>query len=369
MPPKTNPALLIEGFLVQTKEYALLCIDPDGTISAWLGAAEEIFGYREDEVVGTPASRLFTPEDRAKGFDVHELEVARRNSRSEDDRWHVRKDGTRIWVTGSVEAIRDSRNQVIGFLKVARDRTDLRAYVDSLENQAQASRAALGRTRAFLRTLGHEMRNPMAPLQSAALILQKTSTDPRGQKATEILLNQIGTLRRLADDLMDASRLDSGQVRLELKTVDLRDMLKQACAGYQAAAREKGVDLQALLPSGALQVQIDPDRFQQVVANLLSNAIKYTPAGGSAWIKATEEGGYVVVRVEDNGLGIRPDLLPKLFDLFTRGDSARDVEPEGLGVGLAVVREITELHGGTVQARSPGPGKGSEFTVRLPVPG
>lgn len=358
---------LIGGFLDQTREYAVICTDPEGAVVAWRGAAELIFGYSQEEALGMSLSRLFTREDQARGLDRHELEVARSNARSEDDRWHVRKDGTRIWVTGSIDAIRDPGGELLGFVKVMRDRTDLRTQQEAADKQLAACLAGRDRTRAFLRTLGHELRNTLAPLQSAGHIVQRTNQDPRAAKAVEIMFGQLDALRRLADDLMDASRFDTGKIRMELQPGDLAAVVRDASLGFQEAAAHKGVKLQALLPPGPLPVALDVQRFQQVLLNLFGNALKYTPAGGSIWAKATLEDGEVVLRIEDTGIGIDAQTLPRIFELFTREAGAADLEPGGLGIGLAVVREIVELHGGSVQARSAGRGKGAEFTVRLPA--
>lgn len=363
----SNPALLIEGFLSQTREYAVVCLDPGGVITAWLGAAEGIFGYAEDEIVGKPASKLFTPEDHAKRLDKHELATATRNSRAEDDRWHVRKDGTRIWISGTVQAIRDSRNVLVGFVKLMRDRTDLRAHISHLENEVAEKTAAIERTHAFLRKLGHEMRNPLAPVQNAAMIIGKTHDDERTAKAVQAILGQVKVLQRMADDLMEVARLDAHQVELQLEVADMRDVLREACIGFSPVAARKGLDLATVQPEGRLLVRIDKPRMHQAIANLISNAIKYTAERGHIWIKPTQEGNDVIVRIEDTGMGISADMLPRLFDLFSRGKGAQELAPSGMGIGLAVVREIVELHGGDVQARSAGAGKGAEFTIRLPA--
>lgn len=363
----SSTTLLIERFLAQTREYAIICIGPDGRITDWLGAASLVFGYESDEVVGRPVSVLFTPEDRAKGLDAHELEVAARDSRSEDDRWHVRKDGMRIWLTGSVQAVRDHTGELAGYVKVARDRTDLQARIERQEQQLAGEQAAATRTRAFLRTLGHELRNPLTPLVNATYILRKGSTDPNVLRVANIIESQVGTLARMAEDLMDVARLDVGKAQLKLERTDVRRPLQDICSGFRATADSKGVMLVCLLPRGPLIAEVDLHRFQQVVQNLLANAIKYTPKGGSVWLKGTQEEDDVVIKVEDSGLGISAQMLPKLFDLFTRDASAEELEPGGLGVGLAVVKSVMELHGGSVQARSPGPGKGAEFVVRFPV--
>lgn len=358
---------LLKTFLARTEDHAVICIDPAERIHAWLGAAEEIFGYRPQEAVGQPAALIFTADDRQKGIDKYELALARRHSRSEDDRWHLRKDGMRIWVTGSVDAITDDAGDLLGYVKVVRDKTDLRTRIEALEKQLEALKASQQRTHLFLSTLGHELRNPLSPMQTACHIVEKLSSDPRVGKAVEVVTRQVGVLSRLAEDLMEVSRVGAGKVQLDLKMVDLREALNDAVFGMRRAAGEKGVNFECLLPDGALPVQLDPERFQRVILNLLGNAFKYTPAGGTVWLKATQEGDDVLVRVEDTGIGIAPEVLPRIFDLFTQESQAADMVPSGLGIGLTVVKELVELHGGSVQARSAGAGKGAEFTVRLPA--
>jgi len=226
--------------------------------------------------------------------------------------------------------------------------------------------ASQERTQLFLSTLGHEIRNPLAPIQTACHILSRLSTDARAGKAVDTISQQVQVLSRLASDLMDVSRAGAGKIKLEPKRVDLRAVLNEAVSGMRGSAEAKGVRLESLMPSGSLDVMIDQERFQRVVLNLLGNAIKYTLRGGTVWVKATQEGSAVLFRVEDTGIGIAPDVLPRIFDLFTQEAQAADLVPGGLGIGLTIVKELVELHGGNVEARSAGVGKGSEFTVRLP---
>ncbi|MEO8654767.1 MAG: PAS domain-containing sensor histidine kinase [Ramlibacter sp.] len=360
---------LLKQYLEHTTDHAVICIDPQENIMAWLGAAGELFGYGAEEVVGRPAKLIFTPEDLDKGFDRYELAVARQLSRSEDDRWHVRKDGVRIWITGSVAAIKDESGQLLGYVKVMRDKTDLRGHIESLENDARALKTANDRTHRFLSTLGHELRNPLSPMQTAAHIIQRLSTDPRVEKSVEVMVRQIGVLSRLAEDLMEVSRVGAGKLKLDLKKTDLRQLLSEASFAMQREAAAKGIRLECLMPDGSLDVALDVDRFERVVLNLLGNAIKYTDAGGTVWVKATQECSDILFRVEDTGRGIAPEVLPRIFDLFTQEHQSADMVPGGLGIGLTIVRELVELHDGTVQARSAGVGKGAEFTVRLPAMG
>lgn len=362
-----QPAELIDRFVLENRKYAFICMDAQGTIAGWLGAAEEIFGFTAGEMIGRPIAELFVAEDRERGFVEHELEIARKVGHSEDDRWHLRKDGTRIWLVGACHAVRDDAGDVTGFVKVTRDRTDLRSWTEKLENQAGELNAARERTLSFLRTLGHEMRNPLAPLSNAARIIERLHDDEKTRKALQIIDMQLRTLQRLAQELMHAAQLDAGKVKLQLEASDLRSSIKVAVAALRQAAEDKGLHLEAILPSGPLMARLDEERFQQVLLNLITNSIKYTPPGGAVWIKPTQEGNEIALRIEDTGIGIDPEVLPRIFDLFSRQPEAEGMDPGGLGIGLAVVREVVHLHHGSVQARSGGAGKGSEFTVRLPA--
>jgi PAS domain S-box-containing protein len=318
---------LLRRYLAQTQDHAVIVIDPGGRVLAWLGGAQAVFGYSSEEAVGRPASLIFNAEDREKGFDKYELAVAARDSRSEDDRWHVRKDGTRIWVTGSVEAIKGEAGKLLGFVKVIRDKTDLRSRIDALDNQVQVLKNSQERTHRFLSTLGHELRNPLAPMQTACHIVARLTTDPRVEKALGVITQQVGVLTRLAEDLMEVSRAGAGKLKLDLQTTDLRTVLNEAVFGMRTTAAGKDIDLECLLPEAPLEVKLDAQRFQRVVLNLVGNAIKYTPTGGRVWVKATQEGRDVIFRVEDTGIGIAPDVLPRIFDLFTQESQAADLVP------------------------------------------
>jgi PAS domain S-box-containing protein len=359
-------AQLLRSFLDRTRDHAVLCLDAQGVVVGWLGAAERIFGYGADEVVGRSGALIFTPEDRDKGFDDYELLVARTTGHCEDERWHVRKDGTRIWATGTVEGFFDAQGKLQGYVKMLQDRTDQRAHIESLNNTVTSLREARERTQKSLGTLGHELKNPLAPISNAARIIGKLSADHRTDRAVALIDSQVAVMARLANDLMDIGRVGTGKLVLQLQPADLRRLLAEVVDGMRSTAAQRQQDLQAVLPDVPLPVKADPQRVQQVILNLLGNAMKYTPAGGNIWVRATQEGPDTVFFVEDTGIGIAPDVLPRIFDLFTQEGEAAAMAPGGLGVGLAMVRHIVELHGGTVQARSAGKGRGAEFSVRLP---
>ena len=358
---------LIPLWMQQARDQAFIVMDPEGVIRAWLGGAEVLLGYSPQEAIGQHVALIFTSEDRTKGYADYELHVAAEDRYSEDSRWHQRKDGTRIWVSGTVSAVRDPAGAILGYIKVLRDLTDERSHTERFVNELSEMDLARTNTHTFLRTLGHEIRNPLAVLSNLEVILGKLVSEERGRKAIQQLGNQVAVLRKIADDLMDVSRLEQGKVELELAPLDLRDLLQEGIQSMQSAAARKEISIEGLYPDSALAVEVDRPRMVQVVLNLLSNAIKYTRNGGSIWIKASEEGDEVVCRIQDNGIGIFPPLLPRIFDLFTQGPEGEEMRAGGIGVGLAVVRQVVELHGGTVQARSAGLGKGAEFTFRLPA--
>jgi PAS domain S-box-containing protein len=351
----------------RSKEHAVIYMDPDSVVTAWLGASQQIFGYTAEEMVGKPLSVIFPPQDMLDNLDRYELEVSISSSRSEHDGWHVRKNGTRIWVTGMVSAIRDDAGDLVGLVKIARDQTDLSSQVDFLKRHAALLLLTRNRTHRFIRTLGHELRNPLGPLSNAVHAIRKQTSNPGLDPAFQVIARQVSVMTRLAEDLMDITRLETGKVDLKLSAVDLRSVLSEAVAGLQRTASEKGLKLETVLPADRLPVEIDEARFQRLVLNLLSNAIKYTPRGGSVWVKASQEGDEVVFSVEDTGIGIAADVLPQIFELFTQETRAAGQAPGGLGIGLTMVKEIAELHGGVVNAYSAGIGKGSQFKVRLPA--
>ncbi|HVE51906.1 MAG TPA: PAS domain-containing sensor histidine kinase [Ramlibacter sp.] len=356
---------LLELALPTVKDYALVLFDAGGTIVGWLCGAEEIFGYAAEEVVGRHSSVLFETDDIAKGLVAYELHVAASRSYSHDDRWHLRKDGTRIWVSGTVTALTDASG-LRGFIKLMRDRTDQKMDTQVRSNRANAAEDALERTRLFLETLGHELRNPLGPIKNASFILPRVSDDPRVHKIATMIGNQTASLERLAEDLMEVSRLEHRKLELRLAETDIAALVQDEVSGQQLPARAKGLQLLNLSPGQPLRALADPDRLRQAVTNLLTNAIKYTPDGGKIWAKVTQEGDDIVIRVEDTGIGITPEALPRIFELFTQEGRASDLVPGGLGVGLAMVRQIAELHGGVAQARSAGRNKGSEFSLRIP---
>ena len=221
----------------------------------------------------------------------------------------------------------------------------------------------------FLATLSHELRNPLAPMRNAVALLHEADHDPRTRAlARAILDRQLRHVVRLVNDLLDVSRIKLGMIALDLRDVPLADVVESALEISRPNLEQAGHQVAVRLPSERLALHGDPDRLAQVVSNLLNNAAKFTPAGGSIEVSAWREGDAAIVAVKDNGCGIAPEMLERVFELFSRVDA--DVQRgsgAGLGIGLALARQIVALHGGTIEARSAGRGLGSEFRVRLPI--
>lgn len=354
---------LLELALPALEDYALILTDPQGVIVGWLAGSEQVLGYESAEMIGKPLSVVFVAEDVDRGVPEYEIEVARHRGTAQDDRWHLRKDGTRIWVSGTLTALTDASG-IHGFVKVVRDRTDARMGAEARSNRLAAVEAALDSTRQFLRTLGHELRNPLGAIKNIAYILGRSDSDQL-KGFSGIIGNQLGILERLASDLMEVSRLEQHKVLLKLEDVDVAALVRDEGGARQYDAADKEIALETILPAHPVPMRADRDRLRQAIGNLLANALKYTPRGGTVWVKAMEVSDEILIRVQDTGIGIAPDVLPRIFELFTQEPRARELAPGGLGIGLAIVREVAGMHGGTVEARSGGVGKGAEFTIRL----
>jgi signal transduction histidine kinase len=220
----------------------------------------------------------------------------------------------------------------------------------------------------FLAMLAHELRNPLAPIRNALGVLRLRGADePDLRWGREIIERQVDCLTRLIDDLLDVSRVSRGKLELRKQPLDLAALLQGAVESCRPFIDQHGHQLEVALPAEPMTVEGDMVRLAQVFMNLLNNAAKYTEQGGRIWLSAERHGGDVVARVRDTGIGISADKLPHLFDMFYQVDQARQRSEGGLGIGLTLVRRLVEMHGGTVEARSEGTGKGSEFLVRLPA--
>ncbi|HEX2224347.1 MAG TPA: PAS domain-containing protein [Thermoanaerobaculia bacterium] len=274
-----------------------------------------------------------------------------------------RADGTRLILEASASPVRDAQGRVTAGVVVFQDVTERRRAENAL-------READRRKDEFLAMLAHELRNPLAPIRNSVQILRALGpANPQQTWCQDVIERQVGHLSRLVDDLLDLSRISQGKIALQRETVDLAEVVARGLETARPLIDGRRHHLELSLPERRVEVDGDLVRLSQVVGNLLSNAAKYMEPGGRIELSAAleEDGGQAVVRVRDHGIGMGPDLLPHVFDLFVQADRSLARSEGGLGIGLTLVRTLVEMHGGTVAAHSDGPGRGSELSVRLPV--
>lgn len=349
-------------------DYGMIALDVEGRVVHWNEGAARTLGYASEEVRGRALDFLFTEEDQRSGVPEQELRVAVAQGRSEDERWHVRKDGSRFWAIGLLVPVRELKGgALIGFGKILRDRTDLKQMQEALRNQAAELARANENKNSFLATLAHELRNPLAVFMSGVALLKKPQSPSNLSRTVEMMERQVLHTQKLVEDLLDVQRIGRKKVELKSHPLDLCDVLKQASAMARLGMEERGHDFACDVPECSLTVSGDPHRLVQVFLNLLNNASKFSDRSGSITLAAVAEGNEAVVRVVDKGIGIAPEQLVAIFDLFSQVNTGRPESQLGLGIGLALTRDLVALHGGTIQARSQGTGTGSEFIVRLPL--
>ena len=479
--------------LESATDFAIITLDVEGRITGWNRGAERMFGYAEQDIYGRPGDIIFTDEDRRRGDPGRELATALEHGRAANERWHVRKDGSYFWGSGTVVPLAANGEAPHGLLKIMRDRTAARTaeveltasearmklamdiadaatwdfdlvncelywserhfrllgYEPSPTGQAdpqmweqtivpddlarvqaewirarderdrflsehrvcradgaclwtraagrffydragrairfvgvffditeqkrteQALREADRRKDEFLAVLAHELRNPLAPIRTA-LELLRVSPDRAAalEQMRPLMTRQIAHMVRLIDDLLDVSRITTGRIHLQPRPTLLAELVEGAVEANRAAIDAAGVRLHVALPAEPCVVDVDPTRFVQVLSNLLHNAAKFTDRGGDIVIRGRVEthgtSGVLILSVRDTGVGIPAETLPYVFDLFTQGDDVARGR-SGLGIGLALARQLVELHGGRIEASSAGHGRGAIFTIRMPV--
>jgi PAS domain S-box-containing protein len=360
--------------IVASSDDAIVSKTLDGVIVTWNQGAERIFGYEADEVVGKPITILIPPDHLDEEPMI--LERLRRGDRI--DHYQTirrRKDGTLINVSLSVSPVRNAAGEIIGASKIARDITESRRMQNEREEALQAERVARaeaerlsGLKDEFLATLSHELRTPLnAVLGWSALMRQLPVDSPDHIRGLETIERNARAQAQIIGDLLDMSRIISGKVQIDVQPVDLTESISAALEAVRPSADAKKLRLRTTLGGKASRIRGDPNRLQQIFWNLLSNAVKFTPSGGHVDVVMERVSSHVEVSVEDSGIGIKPEFLPFVFDRFRQGDPSTTRRHSGLGIGLSIVKQLVELHGGTVRVKSPGEHLGATFIVRLPV--
>ena len=278
-----------------------------------------------------------------------------------------RPDGSRITVIANIVPIKDSQGTITGAIKCFSDITERSRLEKEIKEQARTLADLDRRKDEFLAMLSHELRSPLAPISSAVQLLSLQKNENKiQQEARQIIERQVMQLRHLVDDLLEISRITSGRVVLRQERITVSTIVEWAVEAVQPLVKELRHELNVSMPPEPIWLNADAARLEQVLVNLLTNAAKYTDKGGHIKLTAQQEGNTAVLRVSDTGIGISTELLPNIFDLFTQAERSLDRSQGGLGIGLSLVRQLVELHKGTVEAHSI-LGQGSEFVVRLPV--
>ncbi|MEH2184551.1 PAS domain-containing protein [Nostoc sp.] len=357
------------------KEYAIFTLDLNGVVTSWNAGAERLLGYSEVEIVGRNGRIVFTPEDNEQGQAAREMQLALTQGRAENERWHLRQDGSCFWGSGLMMPLQDEAGTTQGFVKIMQDKTAERqnaAEREQLLQQEQAARVEADRANhikdEFLAVLSHELRSPLNPILGWTQLLRNGSLDAaKTAQAIETIERNAKLQVQLIEDLLDLSRVLRGKLSLNVMPVNLDQVILAALETVRLSAEAKSLHIQTTLAPLTRPVNGDAGRLQQVVWNLLSNAVKFTPKEGQITITLTQTANAAQIQVTDTGKGIHPDFLPDVFEHFRQEDSTTTRKFGGLGLGLAIARQIVELHGGTIGATSAGEGQGATFTVQLPL--
>ena len=377
MSKQTDPSPLAEQYLaaiVLNAEDAIVSKDLNSIVTSWNPAAARIFGYTADEMIGQSIMRIIPPELADEEHEI--VSQIRRGERIDHfETTRRRKDGAVIDVSLTISPIRDGGGAIIGASNITRDITEKkileRRTAEALEETRKARRQAEVASRMkdeFLATISHELRTPLTAIMGWVRMLRSgLLSQDRVEQALEVIDRNVRSQAQLIEDLLDISRITMGKLRLDVRPVQPATVINAAVDALRFAAEARDIRIQTVLDSHAGPVAGDFERLQQVVWNLLSNAIKFTPKNGRVQMVLERVNSHIEIRISDNGRGIKPDFLPFIFERFSQAETGTTRLQGGLGMGLAISKAIVELHGGNITAFSEGEGKGSTFTVSIPV--
>ena len=362
--------LLVENI----SDYAIFMLDVDGRVTSWNTGAQHLLGYTAEEILGQSAARFLVNEEQGEALQ-REMREAQSTGRATSTGWRVRKNADHLYVEGSLTAVRDDFGRLLGYSKLMRDITDRRRIEVEREHLLQSERTA--RTEAerssrmkdeFLATLGHELRTPLNAILGWSQVLGKVGgANAEIAEGLKVIERNARAQAQIIGDLLDMSSIISGKVRLDMRQVDLGSIVETSVKAVRPSAETKGIALEVDIDDGIHDVGGDPNRLQQVFWNLLTNAVKFTPKDGRVAVALEQVNSHLEVSVTDSGEGIDSAFLPHVFERFRQADASSARRHGGLGLGLSIVKQLVELHGGQIHAASAGTGKGSKFTVALPI--
>ena len=364
---EAQTVLLRQAAIFEHLSDAIVITDLRGNITDFNVGGERMLGYRMGEILGKPVSMFHPPEDALR-IRREALAALAAEGTWRSELPFVRRDGSRGVCETVVKPLANARGDVYGAVSVNRDITERRRAEQQLKRLNLELSKADRRKDEFLATLAHELRNPLAPMRNVLEILRlKEFADPQLNWSRDVFDRQLQHMTHLVDDLLEVSRITQGKLELRKQRLELARSMQSAMEAARPTVQASSHHLSVTLPREPLYLDADPTRLSQMILNLLNNAAKYTPPGGSISLAAEREGDQAVIVVRDSGIGIPPEHLGSVFEMFSQLAPALDRSQGGLGIGLALVRGLAELHGGTVAAFSSGPGTGSEFVIRLPL--
>jgi PAS domain S-box-containing protein len=339
----------------------IVCVlRPDGS-PEYVNAQWKAFSGLDGEATArTGWTGVLHPDDLAAAQDCH-LRALRTGEPQEVELRYRATGGQYRWFLSRLAPVQAGTGRVVRLVGAAMD-------ITARKEAEQALREADRRKNEFLGVLSHELRNPLAPIRYAIHLLERTGADtPQAERARAVIARQSEHLTRLVDDLLDVTRIARGKIDLRRTAVDLGDVVRRTAEDLRSVLDARGLELEVVVPAAPAPVNGDPTRLAQVIGNLLHNAAKFTPAGGRVTLALVRDGDAAEIRVRDTGVGIEPELLARMFEPFVQGERSLARTQGGLGLGLALVKGIAELHGGTVRAASAGADRGAELAVRLPL--
>ena len=358
--------------IIESSDDAIVSKTLEGVITSWNKGAERIFGWTAPEVIGKPIT-IIIPPDRLQeeprilsriqsGERVDHFETIRRT-----------KDGKLVDVSVTISPVRDATGRIVGASKIARDVTLQKRFQQELQTAREVAERAREEAEAanrakdhFLSVLSHELRTPLTPVLAAISMMERDATvTGHLAESVSMIRRNVETEARLVDDLLDLTRIARGKVRLHFEVVDAHAVIRNVVTMLQPEIDEKSLTVSVSLHAKRHHVWADPGRFQQVVMNLVSNAVKFTPGDGSITLRTSNENGTVKMEVSDTGIGIEPEMMPRLFQAFEQGGHGSTRQFGGLGLGLSIVKSLVEMHKASISVTSEGTHKGATFILRM----